>query len=159
VDIIESKKAEETLRMNTERSKAILQTAKEGSAQPCRPGSITILLVEDELNVLKFVKTILELEGYIVIAATPIKAIDLVKEHGDRIHLIIIDVVMPEMNGRELLNKILPLCPTLKYLFMTAHADSAIAHHGVLDEEVHLIRKPFSRKDFLMKVAETMEGA
>ena len=127
--------------------------------EPIVQSSITILLVEDEPTLLNCLKAMLEREGHSVIAAnSPGNAIELAKEHGDRIHLIIADVVMPEMNGRELVNQITSRYPNLKHLFMTAYSGSVIAHHGVLDEEIHLIRKPFSREDLLAKMAEVLAG-
>jgi two-component system cell cycle sensor histidine kinase/response regulator CckA len=67
------------------------------------------------------------------------------------------DVVMPEMNGRELAKKILSRFPRLKCLFMSGYTANVIAHHGVLDEGVYFIQKPFSRKDLAAKVREVLD--
>ena len=68
------------------------------------------------------------------------------------------DVVMPEMNGRDLAERLLALHPELKVLFMSGYTANVIAHHGVLDEGVHFIQKPFSMQDIARKVREAMDG-
>jgi two-component system cell cycle sensor histidine kinase/response regulator CckA len=80
---------------------------------------------------------ILERQGYTVMAAaTPGEAIRLAREHAGEIHLLMTDVVMPEMNGRDLAKNLLSLYPNLKRLFMSGYTADVIAHHGVLDEGV-----------------------
>jgi two-component system cell cycle sensor histidine kinase/response regulator CckA len=92
-------------------------------------------LVEDEPMILDIAKTILERQGYTVMAAaTPGEAIRLAREHAGEIHLLMTDVVMPEMNGRDLAKNLLSLYPNLKRLFMSGYTADVIAHHGVLDE-------------------------
>lgn len=121
--------------------------------------SITILLAEDEESLLHCLKTMLEREGHSVIAATNArKALALAKEHGDGIDMIITDVIMPEMNGRELVVELTPLYPNIKVLFMTAHSGDILSRRGMLDEEINLIQKPFSKKAFLDRVAEVLAG-
>ena len=75
-------------------------------------------------------------------------------EHTGEIHLLMTDVVMPEMNGRDLAKNLLALYPDLKRLFMSGYTANVIAHHGVLDEGVHFIQKPFSIKDLAAKIRE-----
>ena len=74
--------------------------------------------------------------------------------YGGDIHLLITDVVMPEMNGRDLAEHILPFHPKIRKLFMSGYTADVIAHHGVLDEGVHFIQKPFSLRDLTAKVRE-----
>ena len=100
----------------------------------------------------------LEMQGYTVLAAsTPGEAIRLAEEHAGEIHLLMTDVVMPEMNGRELANKLLSLYPGLKWLFMSGYTADVIAHHGVLEEGVCFIQKPFSLGDLAARVREALE--
>ena len=128
----------------------------EGSAQR---GHETILLVEDELASLNLIRKMLERQGYIVLAAsTPGEAIRLAREHAGEIHLLMTDVVMPEMNGRDLARRLLSLFPHLKRLFASGYTANVIAHQGVLDEGMHFIQKPFSRKDLAAKVREALDS-
>jgi YesN/AraC family two-component response regulator len=101
----------------------------------------------------------LKMLGYIVLAAgTPGEAIRLAHEHSGTIDLLMTDVVMPEMNGRQLAGNLLAHYPDLKRLFMSGYTANVIAHHGVLDEGVHFIQKPFSKKDLGEKLREALEG-
>ena len=113
--------------------------------------------MEDEPAILKMTTTMLERQGYTVLAAsTPGEAIRLAREHAGEIHLLMTDVVMPEMNGRDLAKNLLSLYPHLKRLFMSGYTADVIAHHGVLDEGVHFIQKPFSMESLAAKVREAL---
>jgi len=121
-------------------------------------GNETILLVEDEPSILRMTRMMLERNGYKVLAAgTPGEAISLAHEHAGQIHLLMTDVVMPEMNGRDLAKNLLSLYPNLKRLFMSGYTANVIAHHGVLDEGVQFIQKPFSKKNLAIKVREALD--
>jgi CheY-like chemotaxis protein len=121
------------------------------------PGHATILLVEDEQMILDVTKTMLNHLRYDVLAAlTPGEAIRLAEEHGEHISLLITDVVMPEMNGRDLAKNLLALCPNLKRLFMSGYTADVIAHHGVLDEGVSFIQKPFTMQELASKIREVL---
>jgi CheY-like chemotaxis protein len=114
---------------------------KSDLVEPAARGHETILLVEDDPVILKMTKMMLEKQGYTVLAAnTSVEAIRLAEEHLDKIHLLITDVIMPEMNGRDLAKNILPFNPNIKHLFMSGYTANVIAHHGVLDVGVHFIR-------------------
>ncbi len=122
-------------------------------------GQETILLVEDEPALLKLTSTMLELQGYnLLTAATPSEAIRLFEESDSPINLLLTDVVMPEMNGRDLTDKLVTFCPTLKTLFMSGYTSNVIAHHGVLDEGVHFIAKPFVVKELTAKVRDVLDN-
>lgn len=126
---------------------------------PAEHGNETILLVEDEPAILHMTTMMLTRLGYTVVAAaTPGEAIRLALEYPGRIDLLMTDVVMPEMNGRELAGNLLSQLPGLKHLFMSGYTANVIAHHGVLDEGVHFIQKPFSMKDLGGKLREALEG-
>jgi PAS domain S-box-containing protein len=117
----------------------------------------TILLVEDEPMILEITKVMLERQGYTVLpAASPGEAIRLAREHVGKIHLLMTDVVMPEMNGRDLARNLLSQYPDIKRLFMSGYTANVIAHHGVLDEGIHFIQKPFSMKDLVVKIRNVL---
>ena len=122
-------------------------------------GHETILLVEDEPAILKSTAIILEMQGYNVLtASTPGNAIRLAEEQNGAIHLLLTDVVMPEMNGQELARKLLVLYPHLKRIFMSGYSGDIIALHGVLIDNVHFIEKPFSLSGLITKVREALES-
>lgn len=123
-------------------------------------GSETILLVEDEEDILTMTTTMLERLGYTVLpASNPLDAVGIGKAQSNTIDLIMTDVVMPGMNGRDLAKKIVELFPNVKSLFMSGYTANVIAHHGVLDQGVHFIQKPFSWQDLAIKVREVLEEA
>ena len=121
-------------------------------------GTETILLVEDDEAILNLSKMILENLGYTVLAAqTPVDAIHLVEEHPGDLHLLITDVVMPEMNGRELAEQLSAIRPNLKCLYMSGYTADVIAHRGILDEGVNFIQKPFGSDDLAAKVRQVLD--
>ena len=118
----------------------------------------TVLLVEDDGSILKLGKRILEDLGYAVLSTnSPSEAAKLAEEHTGEINLLITDVVMPEMNGRELSERLQTLYPDLKTLFMSGYTANVIAHRGVLEDGVCFISKPFSKKDMAVKVREVLD--
>ena len=101
---------------------------------------------------------VLENLGYTVLAAlTPGHAIHLVENHPGDIHLLITDVVMPEMNGREMAEKLSAIRPDLKCLYMSGYTADVIAHRGILDEGVNFIQKPFGRDDLAARVRQVLD--
>lgn len=129
------------------------QRQPEPEAKPIATGHETILLVEDEPMILEMTTLMLEAQGYTVLpAAIPGEAIRLAREHAGEIHLLMTDVVMPEMNGRDLAKNLLSLYPGLKRLFMSGYTADVIAHHGVLDEGINFIQKPFTMQDLATKI-------
>ena len=122
-----------------------------------RSSGETVLLVEDEPAILAIARKVLARLGYTVLTArTPGEAIGLAETPAREIHLLMTDVVMPEMNGRDLARRILSIHPKLKCLFMSGYTANVIAHHGVLDEGVHFIQKPFSMEDLAAKVRQAL---
>jgi len=116
-----------------------------------------ILVVEDESTILSLVSKMLTRLGYSVLqAGTPSEAIDLVRKHTGTIDLLLTDVVMPEMNGRDLSNRLLQRHPGLKRLFMSGYTADIIARHGVLDDGVNFIQKPFTMQDLAGKLSEVL---
>ncbi|MCB2214971.1 response regulator [Desulfofustis glycolicus] len=116
-----------------------------------------ILVVEDEAAIMKLTERILDSLNYRVITAqTVTAALKLMQRHGDELALLITDVVMPEMNGRDLANRLRSQCPHLTCLFMSGYTADVIAHRGVLEKDVHFIQKPFSRKDLACAVRQAL---
>lgn len=118
----------------------------------------TILLVEDDASILKLGKRILENLGYKVLSTTRSKeAKKMAEDYDGQINLLLTDVVMPQMNGRELSEQLQSLYPQLKILFMSGYTANVIAHRGVLDEGIKFISKPFSPKDIALKIREVLD--
>jgi CheY-like chemotaxis protein len=121
-------------------------------------GSETILVVEDEEAILSMTVLMLERLGYTVIAAlNPAEALKAAKSNPQKIHLLMTDVVMPGMNGRDLAKEMHKLFPKLKCLFMSGYTANTIAHHGVLDDGVQFLQKPFSMQDLAKKVRDVLD--
>jgi CheY-like chemotaxis protein len=134
---------------------ATAQTQK-GLDEPPR-GTETVLVVEDEAAILELSKIMLENLGYTALTArTPAEAIRLVNEHTEAIHLLITDVVMPQMNGRDLSLLIAEMKPGLKILFMSGYTADVIAHQGILEDGVSFVSKPFSISALAEKVREVL---
>ncbi|MCG6537960.1 MAG: ATP-binding protein, partial [Syntrophales bacterium LBB04] len=122
-------------------------------------GLETILLVEDEPSLLKLNKQMLESQGYRVLAVgSPGQAIRLAAEHKNEINLLLTDIVMPEMNGRDLATNLLGHNPQLKCLYTSGYTANVIVHHCVLDKGAYFIQKPFSKKELAIKVREVLDG-
>ncbi len=116
-----------------------------------------VLVVEDEPSILNVEKKMLEELGYRVLAAgTPTEALILARDHSGELRLVVTDVVMPEMNGRELATRLQSLYPDIKILFMSGYTADVIAHRGVLDQGVNFIQKPFSMKNLAVKVRQAL---
>ena len=124
---------------------------------PVAYGVGRILLVEDDEMVRDITKDILEEIGYTVLSAdTPQGAIALCENRDTPFDLLLTDVVMPEMSGRELANRIAVIRPGIKVLYMSGYTSNVIAHRGVLDKGVHFIQKPFRINDLADKISEVM---
>lgn len=134
------------------------RTVPVDAVSPVEHGNETILLVEDEPMILEMTATMIQLQGYTVLcAATPGEAIRLACEHAGQIDMLITDVVMPEMNGRDLARNLFSIYPGIKRLFMSGYTANVIAHHGVLDEGVHFMQKPFTMDELAAKIREVLE--
>lgn len=121
-------------------------------------GGETVLLVEDEPMLLDLTQAMLKRLGYTVITAgTPGEAIRLASEHAGEIDLLITDVVMPEMNGRDLAKRLLSLYPNLKRLFISGFTADVIVHRGILEEGVNFLQKPFAMVDLAEKVRKALD--
>ncbi len=122
-------------------------------------GHESILVVEDDEMVLRMACTILMRHGYEVLhASSGIEALHLLERHEGPVHLLLTDVVMPEMNGRELCEMLAQRLPGLKVLYMSGYTDDVIACHGLLEEGTYLIHKPFSVHELPARVREVLDS-
>ena len=121
-------------------------------------GHETILLVEDEENLRRLARQSLENQGYNVIDAPDgAAAIKISQAHPGPIHLLLTDVIMPGMNGRELANKLSPTRLEMRVLFMSGYTENHIGHNGTLDEGITLLQKPFTLSALRSKVREMLD--
>ena len=129
------------------------------ASAPAEAGVRTVLLVEDEASILAVTAQMLSSLGYVVRAAhTPADAIRVAKEHSGPIQLLLTDVVMPGLNGRDLARTLAGLRPGLRTLFMSGYNADVIARNGILDAQFPFIRKPFTRDELAAKVREVLEA-
>jgi PAS domain S-box-containing protein len=121
-------------------------------------GTESILLVEDEPELLKVSQQMLKELGYTVFPAhSPEEAIEYASQYGDTIDLVITDVIMPKMNGRDLAQHIFELHPQIRCLFMSGYTADIIAHQGILNEGLHFLQKPFSLKALADAVRKSLD--
>ena len=135
------------------------QIAAQAQTQRVEPGTETILLVEDEANLRYLARQYLEKQGYKVIeAADGAVAVQIAVAHESVIHLLLTDVIMPGMNGRELAQRITEIRPNVKVLYMSGYTENVIGHNGTLDAGIRLLQKPFNLRDLKDKVREVLDA-
>jgi|SRR5579864_397807 len=121
-------------------------------------GDETILLIEDERAVREFAQRVLTLRGYTVHAmGEPAPAIEFAQSHRGRIQLVLTDVVLPGMNGRDLATRLTECHPECRVLYMSGYTDDAIVHHGVLDAGMWFLQKPFTATALVGKVRNLLD--
>lgn len=121
-------------------------------------GSETVLVVEDEEAVRCLVREMLAESGYTVLeAADGETALSLATSHTEPIDLLLTDVIMPQISGREVAERLLTQLPHLRVLFMSGYMDDAVVRHGILAAEVDFLAKPFSGNALLVKVREVLD--
>jgi len=149
-----------TFRIYLPRIEEAAEAVEPGKAREQLPrGSETILLVEDEAGVRTLAKTILQTQGYTVLDAAQGKdAFLLSGQHEGLIHLMVTDMVMPEMSGREVAERLKPLRPNMKVLFMSGFTDKAMVHHEELDQGMAFLQKPFTPQTLARKVREVLDA-
>ncbi len=131
----------------------------EKGAQRPLTGTETVLLVEDEPALLQIVQETLESLGYTVLgASSPGDAILLCEKHAGEIHLLVTDVVMPTMNGKELKERLERIMPGLRTLFMSGYTANTVTHRGIVDADLFFIQKPFTREALASKIREALQG-
>ena len=127
-------------------------------ATPAARGSETVLLCEDDRPVCVLIAASLRSAGYTVIATgTGVECLEKAGEHPGPIALLVTDVIMPDMNGRRLSERLRETRAELSTLFISGYSSNVIAHHGVLDPGVEFLEKPFTREDLLLKVRSVLD--
>jgi PAS domain S-box-containing protein len=138
---------------------AVAQFAPAPEHRKVEPGTETILLVEDEANLRYLARQYLEKQGYKVIeAADGAVAMQIAVAHEKTIHLLLTDVIMPGMNGRELAQRIAEIRPNVKILYMSGYTENVIGHNGMLDAGIRLLQKPFNLRDLKSIVREVLDA-
>lgn len=149
-----------TFKMYFPNTEAVQESA---IARPEAPALVTggehILVVEDEGSLRKMMASILKRLGYqVTLAAGGSEALLLIEENGQKFDLLITDVVMPHMSGKELVDRLQRNQPDLKILYMSGYTDDAIVHHGVLDPGTPFIQKPFTEQALSVKIRKLLGG-
>jgi PAS domain S-box-containing protein len=135
------------------------RTTPETSEDDVRGGRETILVAEDEADILTVCGEVLGRLGYTVLSAgTPGEALELAATHEGPIHLLLTDVVMPEMDGRRLAERVGQLRPGIPCIYMSGYTADAIAHHGILDEGLAFLAKPFANRELAEMVRRVLDG-
>jgi len=134
-------------------------TAAAAAPPPPPPGRETVLLAEDDPLVRLLARKVLEKAGYtVLVAESGADALALAERHTGAIDLLVTDVVMPEMSGRELMRRLTQRHDRIKVLYVTGYADEAVAHHGVLDPGTAFLPKPFTPERLTRKLREVLDG-
>ncbi len=137
----------------------ILTTKNSSLAQTVLHGNETILIAEDNEMVRKFIRSMLDHLGYqVILAENTDQCIEIAKSHTTNIHLLLTDIIMPKMNGKELFTQIHNICPDIKVLFMSGYTSNVIGQHGIIDEGLHFIQKPFSLQTLSEKVRHVLDS-
>ncbi len=122
------------------------------------PGTETILLVEDEEEVRAVASEALRLLGYQVLSASsPTEALQIAESYTDTIHLLLTDVVLPVMSGRELAELVMRLHPEIRVLYVSGYTENTIVHYGVLEEGIHFLPKPYTPSQLAHKVRQVLD--
>ncbi|MHB1055977.1 MAG: PAS domain S-box protein [Thermoleophilia bacterium] len=147
-----------TFRIYLPAARGEAETGLQGEPERSAGGTETILIVEDDRAILDIATRVLEESGYTVLAAaTPGEAIDLVTGHAGLVHLLITDVIMPGMNGKDLRDQVKARLPDIKVLFMSGYTADVISQRGVLDEDIDFLQKPFSISSLKEMVREVLD--
>jgi PAS domain S-box-containing protein len=142
------------------RAEASLSEMKSHAAEESNQnGSETILLVEDESSLKTLTRNLLEMSGYTILEAkSSLDALAISQQHKEAIHLLLTDIVMPGMNGRELSEQLMSLRPEIKTLYMSGYTGQTYAGQGTLAPGTHFLQKPFTRDSLTRKVRETLDA-
>ena len=134
--------------------------AAEKSPSREQRGTETILLVEDDPQLRRLSSSVLSHCGYkVLVASTPEEGLSISKANHEDIRLLVTDVVMPRMNGRQLAEQIVKICPELRVLYISGYTNNAIVHYGVLDSGLWFLPKPFTLSALVAKVREVLDAA
>ncbi len=126
---------------------------------PENSGTETLLIVENEPAIRNLLQVALRRNGYTVLAAeSGREALEIVRKHDDTIHLVITDVVMPDMDGPELVRQLSTIRPDTQTLFMSGYMDDTLGERGILSTNANFIQKPFSPRTIAQKVRDILDG-
>jgi len=149
-----------TFKLYLPRVEELAERASEPAQLPARParGTETVLVVEDEAPVRSVARQVLERHGYTVLEAPSAEAaLDLAARYSGAIHLLLTDVVMPGLNGRELASRLADLRPDARVIFMSGYTDEAVTRHGVLEPGSAYVQKPFTPDAIVRRVREVLD--
>jgi PAS domain S-box-containing protein len=149
-----------TFKLYLPRVEELAERPSQPAQAPARAarGTETVLVVEDEAPVRSVARQVLERHGYTVLEAPSAEAaLDIVTRYSGTIHLLLTDVVMPGLNGRELANRLAGLRPDAKVIFMSGYTDDAVTRHGVLEPGSAYVQKPFTPDAIARKVREVLD--
>jgi PAS domain S-box-containing protein len=136
----------------------VTETGADAARRESVPGTETILLAEDEEMVRNLARESLEMNGYTVLeAANGKEALLICQQHEGRIHLLLTDMVMPRMSGKELAEQLVKLRPDTRVLYMSGYTNQAIVHHGILDRDIAFIGKPFTPDGLVTEVVKVLQ--
>jgi len=148
-----------TFKIYLPRTEAGAKAAAEMPKPGLSRGSETILLAEDEESLRRLTRQVLENSGYrVVTASSGEEAERLAESHAGTIHLLLSDVVMPGMSGRELVERLAPRLPGMKVLYMSGYTDDSVLQHGIAAEQVNFVQKPFTPSLLTRRVREVLDG-
>jgi CheY-like chemotaxis protein len=137
---------------------ATVQTFPQDDQAPPDTGEETILVVEDDPSIRNMTEKILSRKGYHVLtAAGGTECLEFLERLDRPVDVLLTDVIMPDMNGKELFSKVEKKFPGLKVIYMSGYTDDIIAHHGVLSGDVHFLQKPFSIQDVASKIRSVLD--
>ena len=147
-----------TFKVYLPRLEGAAETTTEEAAEQWVGGTETVLIVEDDSAIREVVSRVLEMASYTVLeAGTPREALELSERHSGPIHLLLSDMVMPELTGRQLAARLLQARPRLAVLFMSGYTDDAIVHQGRLDPDTAFLQKPFTPEALLRRVRDVLD--
>ncbi len=159
INVYSEKGAGTTIKIYLPRHQGVVESPEEkvDDGIPQGRSDETILIVEDDRDILMLTKEILEISGYSVLtASSPSHALKLAQENAGKIQLLLTDVIMPEMNGRDLADRIVNYCPGLKVLFMSGYTTNVIVHQGILETGVEFIQKPFGNNELHNRIQKML---
>jgi two-component system cell cycle sensor histidine kinase/response regulator CckA len=137
---------------------ALSDVASGGPGKPVR-GNETVLLVEDDVSVRAIAVRALRAQGFVVLeAGDGIEALEVARQHSGEIHILVTDVVMPRLGGKELAERLVAERPQIKVLFASGYTRNAIVHQGVLEQGTQFLQKPYVPASLTKKVREVLDG-